>query len=234
MTRIVFMPGFDGDAALRRDFVAELRRGNEVVAVSYPNRPLGTLDEYRVHGMGQVPVDWKPVLVAESFSGLVAARWAAIDSRVRALVLCAAFARNPMGYATGFGAAWPELVKLGPAVMDSAVQLSSDPARRRWSSDLARTVASLRADVVAERLRLIAAEDVGALLRAMAIPVVLVQFEDDLVIGHAAREHLRSVCVDPHVVRIAGPHFALETRPVECAQAIAHALAAVLPGKGAA
>jgi pimeloyl-ACP methyl ester carboxylesterase len=67
--------------------------------------------------MSQVAVDWKPVLVAESFSGLIAARWAAIDSRVRALVLCASFARNPMGYATGFGAAWPELVKLGPALM---------------------------------------------------------------------------------------------------------------------
>ena len=76
MSRIVFMPGFDGDASLRRDFLAALGRGNEVVAVSYPNRPLGTLDEYRVHGMWQVPVDWKPVLVAESFSGLVAARWA--------------------------------------------------------------------------------------------------------------------------------------------------------------
>ena len=229
MSRIAFMPGFDGDAALRRDFVAELGRGNEVVAVSYPNRTLGTLDEYRVHAMSQVPVDWKPVLVAESFSGLVAARWAAIDSRVRALVLCASFARNPMGYATGFGAAWPALVKLGPVLMNPAVQLSSDPARRRWSSDLARTVGGMRADVVAERLRLIAAEDVGPMLRALAIPVVLVQFEDDLVIGAAAREHLRSVCPEPHVVRVAGPHFALETRPTECANAIAKALAAVLP-----
>jgi pimeloyl-ACP methyl ester carboxylesterase len=234
MSRIVFMPGFDGDASLRRDFVAALGRANEVVAVTYANRPLGTLDEYRVHAMSRVPVDWKPVLVAESFSGLVAARWAAMDSRVRALVLCASFARNPMGYATGFGAAWPELVKLGPALVNSAVQLSSDPARRRWSSELARTMGSMRSDVVAERLRLIAAEDVGPALRAMSIPVVLVQFEDDLVIGASAREHLEAACPHPHVVRVAGPHFALETRPTECADAIERALAAVLPARGAA
>lgn len=232
MNRIVFMPGFDGAASLRRDFLAALGRGNEVVAVSYANRPLGTLDEYRVHAMSQVPVDWKPVLVAESFSGLVAARWASIDSRVQALVLCGAFARNPMGYATGFGAAWPELAKLGPALMNPAVQLSSDPARRRWSAELARTVGSLRDDVVAERLRLIAAEDVGPLLGAMAIPVVLVQFEADLVIGAAARAHLESVCLQPHVVRIAAPHFALGTRPAECAEAIGRALAAVVPAGG--
>lgn len=228
------MPGFDGEAGLRRDFLAALGRGNEVVAVSYANRPLGTLDEYRVHAMSQVPVGWKPVLVAESFSGLIAARWASIDSQVRALVLCGSFARNPMGHATGLGAAWPELVKLAPALMNPAVQLSADPARRRWSAELARTVANLRGDVVAERLRLIAAEDVGALLRAMTIPVVLLQFEDDLVIRAAARAHLESVCLDPHVVKVAGPHFALETRAAECAEAIARALAAVLPsGSGA-
>lgn len=227
------MPGFDGDASLRREFVAALGRGNEVVAVSYPNRPLGTLDEYRVHGMGHVPVDWKPVLVAESFSGLVAARWASIDSRMRALVLCASFARNPMGYATGLGAYWPELVKLGPRLMDPAVQFSSDPARRRWSADLARTVAGMRDDVVSERLRLIAAEDIGAALRTMTIPVVLVQFQDDLVIPASARAHLESVCDRPHVVRISGPHFALGTRPVECADAIRRALDAVLPSRSA-
>lgn len=230
MSRIVFMPGFDGEASLRRDFLSALGRGNEVAAVSYANRPLGTLDEYRVHAMSQVPVDWKPVLVAESFSGLVAARWASIDSRVRALVLCGSFARNPMGPAAELGASWPELVKLGPSLMNPAVQLSSDPARRRWSAELARTVASLRGDVVAERLRLIAAEDVGALLLAMTLPVVLVQFEEDLVIRAPARAHLESVCPGSHVVRIAGPHFALETRPTECAEAISRALAAVLPG----
>ena len=234
MSRIVFLPGFDGDAALRRDFIAALGRGNEVVAVSYENRPLGTLDEYRIHAMSQMPVDWKPVLVAESFSGLVAARWASIDSRVRALVLCGAFARNPMGYATGLGASWPDLVKLGPALMDPAVQLSSDPARRRWSTDLARTVGALRGDVVAERLRLIAAEDIGTTLRALTVPVVLVQFDQDMVINASARAHLESVCLEPHVVRVAGPHFALGTRPAECAEAIGRALATVLPSRGAA
>jgi hypothetical protein len=52
------------------------------------------------------------------------------------------------------------------------------------------------------------------------------------VIGPAARAHLESVCLGAHVVRIAGPHFALETRPTECADAIAGALAAVLPPRG--
>lgn len=229
MSQLVFLPGFDGDASLRRDFVASLARHHDVRAVSYPNQPLGSLDAYRVHAMGEAPVDWEPILVAESFSGLVATRWAALDSRVRALVLCGSFARNPMGYATELGASLPSLVKIGPALMNPAVQLSGDPARRRWSAGFARTLGALRNDVVAERLRLIATEDVGDILAALDVPVVVMQFDDDLVVGSSARAHLESACARPHVVRIAGPHFALETRPGECAAAIERALGAVLP-----
>jgi pimeloyl-[acyl-carrier protein] methyl ester esterase len=229
MSQLVFLPGFDGDAALRRDFVAALARHHDVRAVSYPNKPLGSLDAYRVHAMGEAPVDWEPILVAESFSGLVATRWAGLDPRVRALVLCGSFARNPMGYATELGAAWPALVKMGPALMNPAVQLSGNPARRRWSAGFARTLGGLRSDVVAERMRLIATEDVGDILATLGVPVVVLQFEDDLVVGSSARAQLETACARPHVLRIAGPHFALETRPGECAEAIERGLRAVLP-----
>ena len=79
MSQIVFLPGFDGDASLRGEFVAELAKRHSVRAISYPNRPLGSLDEYRAQAMSEVPVDWNPVLIAESFGGLVVARWASID-----------------------------------------------------------------------------------------------------------------------------------------------------------
>jgi hypothetical protein len=229
MSQIVFLPGFDGNAELRRDFVAALRKRHEVRAVSYPNRTLGSLDAYRVQAMGEAPVDWRPVLVAESFSGLVATRWASLDPRVQALVLCGSFARNPLGYAVELGATWPALVKMGPALMNPAAQLSGEPARRRWSAGFSRTMGELRNDVVTERLRLIAAEDAGPALGALAIPVVVVQFDDDLVINPMARSQLLAACARPHVVRLPGPHFALETRAAECAAAVDRALTAVLP-----
>ncbi|HYC35649.1 MAG TPA: alpha/beta fold hydrolase [Usitatibacter sp.] len=229
MSQVVFMPGFDGDAALRRDFVGEMSRRHEVRAVSYPNHPLGSLDEYRVRAMGEAPVDWEPALVAESFSGLVATRWAAVDPRIRAVVLCGAFASNPLGLATRLGASLPGLVKLGPAVFDNAVRLSGDRRRRRWSSELTRTMANLRDEVVAERLRLIADEDTSSMLSALRVPVVIVHFTGDMVISDAAHAHLVAACREPHVVRLEGPHFGLETRPRECALAIDAALRSVVP-----
>jgi pimeloyl-ACP methyl ester carboxylesterase len=210
----------DGEASLRREFVDALGARHAVRAVSYPNRMLGSLDGYREFAMAAAPVDWKPILVAESFSGLVAARWAAMDSRVQALVLCGAFARNPVGHAAALGALMPAFVKMGPAFMGPMAWATGDERRARWGAGLSKALSRLDDDVVAERLRIIATEDVSGELRALRIPTVVVQFESDVVIGAMARSHLESVCHEPRVLRLAGPHFALETRPAECAAAI--------------
>jgi pimeloyl-ACP methyl ester carboxylesterase len=229
MNPVVFLPGFDGEASLRSEFVAELGRHFPALGVSYPRRMLGSLDAYRTHAMAQVPVDWNPVLVAESFSGLVAASWAAVDSRVSALVMCAAFARNPVGYAASIGATIPGAARLGSPLMAVLARFASEPRRRAWGAALSRVLRDLPADVVAERLRLIAAADAGPHLSGLRIPVVIVQFESDAVIGRPARDHLEAVCHNAHILRIPGPHFALETRPAECAQAIAKSLAGLVP-----
>jgi pimeloyl-ACP methyl ester carboxylesterase len=225
MSRLVFLPGFDGRAELRGEFLEALGRDHEVRAVSYPNRVLGSLDAYRELAMAEVPVDWNPVLVAESFSGLVAARWAAIDARVSALVLCGSFARNPVGPAAAMGAALPALVKLGPMFTGPMPWSADDPPRARWAAGLTRALGELRDEVVSERLRLVASQDVSAELRALGIPIVVVHFTSDLVIGPMARAHLEAACRNPRVVRVEGPHFALATRPRECAAAITASLA---------
>jgi pimeloyl-ACP methyl ester carboxylesterase len=228
---IVFLPGFDGDAPLRKDFMDALGRHHAVMGVSYPNHPLGTLDGYRTHAMAHVPVDWKPFLIGESFGGLIAARWASLDPRVRGIVLCGSFARNPVSVAADLGAAVPGLVKLAPMLTAPFARASRDPLRTKWSNGFTKSLAGLRDEVVAERLRLIAAEDVGPLLGRMHVPIVVVHFESDEVVGRAARDHLESVCHNAQVVRLPGPHFAIETRPRECAQAIGERIRALTPKK---
>ena len=224
---VIFLPGFDGDAALRSEFVAQIAQRHRARAVGYPNQPLGTLNGYARHAAAQASPESRPVLVAESFSGLVAARWAANDPHVAGLVLCGAFARNPVAWAS-VGAALPGLTRfLGSYLMVPAGLASGDAARRRWSKALSRTLAALPSEVIAERARIIATEDVAQELSRVEVPVVLLQFDEDLVVGRSAREHLESVCSGAKVVRFPGPHFAIETRPAESAQAIAAPLAAM-------
>ena len=229
MTPLVFMPGFDGEASLREPFLRVLGRHHEVHAVSYPARALGSLAGYRDHAMASIPVDCRPVLVAESFSGLVAAHWAAVDARVRGVVLCGAFARNPVGWAARAGALMPALVRLGPRLWHPLASASGDPARARWSDGFSAAMAALPEAVIAERLRLIAAADTAATLRSLCVPLLVVQFEGDQVIGALARDHLESVCHNAQVLRLPGPHFAIEVRPQECADAIGARIRQIFP-----
>jgi pimeloyl-ACP methyl ester carboxylesterase len=224
-TEVIFLPGFDGVAELRAPFVAALGESHPARAVGYPNRKLESLAGYTRFAAAQVTPQARPVLVAESFSGLVAARWAASDPHVAGVVLCGAFARSPAPLAA-LGATMPALAQFLVANFMAPVgRASSDPARRQWSDAFGAAMRSLKPEVIAERLAIISAEDVSADLKRITAPIVLVQFDDDLVIGPSARAHLESVCERATVVRFAGPHFAIETRPRESAAAIASAVA---------
>jgi pimeloyl-ACP methyl ester carboxylesterase len=232
MTPIVFMPGFDGDASLREPFVRVLGLRHEVHAISYPSRCLGSIEGYRDHAMACVPVDCRPVLVAESFSSLVAAHWAAVDPRVRGIVLCGGFARNPVGWAARAGALLPAVVRHAPSLWSPLARVSGDAARVQWSRGFGNTMARLPSAVIAERLRLIGQENTAGTLRTLCVPILVVQFEGDQVIGAGARDHLEAVCHNAQVLRLPGPHFAIEVRPQECAEAIGGRIRELFP-KGA-
>ena len=226
-TEIIFMPGFDGVVELRSDFVQHLAAIAPSRGIGYPNRKLDTLNGYARYVSDQVAPESRPVLVAESFSGLVAARWASQDPHVAAIVLCGAFARNPSTWSQ-MAASFPATTQfLGATFGNPMSYLSGDPARRRWSNALSTAVGSLRKDVLAERLRLIATEDVGPELQGLRIPVVLAQYQEDLVIDESARAALEAACVEPRVVKIKGPHYAIETQPRLAADALRPQIAAL-------
>jgi len=228
-TEIVFMPGFDGVGELRREFVEALAGIAPASAISYPNRALESLAGYARFASSQVSAESRPVLVAESFSGLVAARWAAQDPHVAAIVLCGAFSRNPIPW-SGVAASMPATAQfLGANLVNPMTYFSGDPARRRWSQALKTAMRSLHKDVVAERLRIIAASDVSAELHSLRIPLVVVQFEEDLVIDPDSRAALVAACFEPRVVNVAGPHYAIEVRPRESAAALRPHLTALFP-----
>ena len=232
-TEVIFLPGFDGMAELRAPFVEAIGAHHPARAIGYPNRKLDTVAGYWRHISGQVAVESRPIVIAESFSALVAVRWAAQDPHVAGVVLCAGFLRSPVPWAA-LGASLPLLAQFFGANFLSPIALASpDPARRRWSEALANAIRALDTEVVAERLRIVASEDVTKALRSLRVPVVLLQFDDDLVVGREARSALEAVCHNAQVVRFKGPHFAIETRPRESAAAIREPLAALF-GKTAA
>jgi pimeloyl-ACP methyl ester carboxylesterase len=227
---LLFLPGFDGDGRLREPFLDALRPAWSARSVAYPGEPLGSLAGYCRFAAAELDPDERVIVIAESFSGLVAARWAARDPHVEGPVLCAAFARNPV-WVAALGAALPNVVRFGAQFLGPLRIASPDALRRQWSRDFSRTLHALPADVIAERLRLIAEEDVSEDLRALRIPVILLQFDGDLVVGPRSRGELETVCHNARVIRHPGPHFALETQPRSCADALRGALLQIAAGE---
>jgi pimeloyl-ACP methyl ester carboxylesterase len=226
-TEVVFLPGFDGTAQLRASFVEAIGRHHPARAVGYPHdRKLETLSGYCRHAAAQVTPASRPVLIGESFGGLIAARWAAQDPHVAAIVLCGAFAQSPVPWAS-IGASMPLMAQFVGAnfLVNPMGYVSGDPARRRWTQAFSTAINSLDREVIAERLRIIATENVARDLQALRIPIILLQFEDDLVVGESARNALEAVCQNARIVRFKGPHFAIETRPLESAEALRAPLA---------
>jgi pimeloyl-ACP methyl ester carboxylesterase len=99
--------------------------------------------------------------------------------------------------------------------------------RRQWANGLSDALQALDPRVIAERLRLIAEADITAELANLGVPVVIVQFANDQVIGAHARRELELACPHAQVVRVEGPHFALETKPKAAAEAIGLHIAAL-------
>ncbi len=225
---ILFLPGFDGSGQLREPFVAALRSHNPARAIGYPNRTLGSLNGYCRFASAESAHHARHILVAESFSGLVAARWASMDPHVEAIVLCGSFVRNPVKWLASVGAALPEIVRFGARLLKAIPPATRDPLHLRWSREFNDTILAMDDDVIAERLRIIAEEDVSRELQALRIPIVLVQFDGDQVVGRGARRELEAVCHNAQIVRVPGPHFALEVRPRECAEAIGTRIRSIL------
>ena len=165
------------------------------------------------------------VLVAESFSGPLALRYAAAEpGRVRAVVACASFVRPPApAWLRHF--VWPLLLRVPPP--DWAVRrfMVGADATGELVGAVKAAVRKVRPHVLAGRLREVLAVDCAEDLRRCEAPVLwLAPSADARVRGVDGG----AVCaLNPRVTvkALEGPHLLLQARPSEAWGAVAEFLA---------
>lgn len=228
---ILFLPGLDGEPFLRQAFLDALRESFPVTPLAYPNEKLGGMAEYvEKLSHGRVAKGGF-ILIGESFGALPAIRWAATDKRVRGLVLCGGFVRNPLGLTTKLVSKRPKLVKwLASHLLHPWGKWKNDPVMRRVIDGLRLSLDVVDAEVLGERLRLVRDYDARKALGRVKVPTVLLFFDKDLLVGETHRRYLETLCHNPDTIRLDGPHMALETRPRDCANALRAPLLAMIQG----
>lgn len=218
---LVLLPGLDGTGRLFAPLLAALPKDIHASVVSYPaNEPLD-LPALSSLVQRQMPVG-KSVLLAESFSGLVAlALLEEAPSKVVAVCFVGAFAEPPR----------PFLLRLAPLAARSATLLRSTPAflLRQYCLGPDATAAQLR--LLREALASVSPKVLGQRLSLVAgrhsfgkladLPCCYLRASQDRLVPATCAAWFERKFRRCESREIDGPHFLLQARPVEAAQAIA-------------
>ena len=220
MAELVLLPGLDGTGLLFRPLVAALRDDRTEV-VSYPNDKALSLDEHTRWAMRNLP-SGKAVLLAESFSGLVALRvLQEALPRIAAVIFVATFAEPPR----------PLLLRLAPLVSRAGPLMRNAPAflLRQFCLGpdatvaqlnlLRETLATVPPQILSSRLALVGTRHAWGKAR-LDVPCLYLQAGKDRLVAASAAEWFRGRFERFELEIIDGPHFLLQARPRECAQRI--------------
>lgn len=234
MTTLVMLPGLDGTGLLFGPLLEALAGRLRTTVVSYPHDRVLGYDRLAAWVESALPVAGPLVLLGESFAGPLAVALAARHpGRVRGLVLCNTFVRNPRPL-LGLGrplVRWLPLRRAPLGLLASMLfgRFDTPPLRRL----LADAVGSVATPVLQARLRAVIDVDARAALAQVACPVLLLRSDEDVLVPGSAGRLLQRLHPAAETVRLRGPHALLQTAPDEAAKLLV-AFAAESVGRAAA
>jgi pimeloyl-ACP methyl ester carboxylesterase len=221
MVALVLLPGVDGTAKLRAEFVAALGPGTEPRVVSYPaDRALGYA-ELTALARAALPQDRPYVLLGESFSGPIAISIAASSPpQLVGLVLCGTFARNPHPVLGSLRWLLPLLpLGLAPMRLIGAFMLG-----RFASPHLLEAMRSTLAEVSMETVKARTAEvlgiDVRPALSKIRVPVLYLRATEDRLVPRRCADAIAAAAPQTRIVDVEAPHFLLQAAPGAAAAAV--------------
>lgn len=225
------MPGMDGTGLLFAPLQRELG-GARVTVLSYADREPLTYGDLVPRVLAELPREGRFALVAESFSGPLALKVAALrPPGLAAVVLCATFVTNPMPFPARVGVlARPWLFRLFPAFVGAKAVLGgyATPELRalfgRVRPRLCPSVLALRAR---EILRVDAREELGR----CPVPVLYLRGRSDRVVGRRCAREVVAANTAVVAREVEAGHLVLQTAPRQCAAVLGEFLGA-LAGEG--
>jgi pimeloyl-ACP methyl ester carboxylesterase len=218
---LVLLPGMDGTGELFDPLLQFLTPQVEPIIVRYPDRP-ASYAQHADFARREVPKDRPVVLLGESFSGPVAVSIAAgAPPKLRAVILCASFVTCPhllLGYLRGFTAfASPKLV---PDFITRHALMGrfATPELRAAHT---RALSRVSSPTLTARLRAMADIDVREELRSLAVPLLYLRATSDRLVPRRSGDEVAACAAEARIIEVDGPHFLLQTQPLESARHIA-------------
>jgi len=230
---LVLLPGLDGTGDLFAPVVEALGPSVPTQIVRYPPSHASDYATCEAIARGALPTDRPYVLLGESFSGPIAVSIAATaPPGLRGLILCSTFVCNPHPYLRPLRPLLSILpVHSAPLWVSRFLILGkfATPALRKLHQQ---TLARLPPTTVRGRLRAILECDVTVALANVRVPVLCLTAQHDRLIPNAAAHLIQHHAPAATIVKIDAPHFLLQCRPSDAADAIRMFLQQFDPGHG--
>jgi pimeloyl-ACP methyl ester carboxylesterase len=221
MVALVLLPGVDGTAKLRAEFVAALGPGIEPRIVSYPADRSLEYAELMALARAALPQDRPYVLLGESFSGPIAITIAAASPpQLVGLVLCGTFARNPHPVLGSLRWLLP-LLPLGlvPMRLIGFFMLGRFASPRLLEA-MRSTLAEVSMATVKARTATALGVDVRPALSNIRVPVLYLHGSEDRLVPRRCADVIASAVAQTRIVDVKAPHFLLQAAPVAAAAAV--------------
>ena len=218
ITTLVLLPGMDGTGTLFAPFLEAFPADFPIKVVTYPTSLPLSYEELKEVAKQAVPPDGPLVILGESFSGPIAVSLAAeLGLRVRGLVLCATFIRNPRPSLASLRAMVNVLpISIAPSILATHLLFGkfATPKLRALLKD---ALSRVSASVLRSRLRSVLAVDAAAALKSLRMPVLYLRATKDALVPQPASELVVQLCPHARVVSFVAPHCLMQVVPKEAA-----------------
>lgn len=222
---IVLLPGMDGTARLFSGVRECLQDRFPVSAVAYPTDRCVARPCLHESIQAAIPPVGNYVLVAESFSGpLAIEHTAARPERLSAVVLVASFAASPLPRGLRWLRIFAGVARMPLPEFLVRLLLVGRGARADLVHEVRAAIHSVRPGVLVDRLRQVFSVDVRSKLSSVDVPVLYILGSADRLVGARGLAQYEGQLKQLTSEVIDGPHLLLQTRPRECAEAIAQFL----------
>jgi pimeloyl-[acyl-carrier protein] methyl ester esterase len=163
------------------------------------------------------------VLVAESFSTLIAIQYAATKPpNLKGVVICAGFVTSPArGWLLRIGSFFsPILLRFPLPEFVTRRFLAGQDAPSSLVAAVRVAVSSVKPKVLSSRIQAVLASDTREELRQIAVPILYLQAGQDRAVGPSCFAEIQRIKPQTALVTIAGPHLLFQREPRRTAEAV--------------
>ena len=220
---LVLLPGLDGTGSLFAPLLANLPETMVPVVVKYPPDQVLYYEQLFPYIREVMPWNEPYILLAESFSGPLAIKFAAEQSEnIQALVLASSF----FSKIDAPGASWTSFFTkekwFERATPDSAIKqlVTGGVADTSLLNAIKQAIHTVKPEVLAHRVRLMFEIDFSSALNELRAPLLCLAGTQDKLSAPQAVQNLLAAKENSKCVTFNTAHLLLQTHPKEALQAI--------------